>query len=118
MRLWRYSGTLLSATGIIHIIYAVFENWKTFGAMFSDGMLNSVKNDITRAYAFWFLMIGIMLIMLGQTLQYYINKEQQPAPLPLGYVLLVFSITGCLFVPISGFWLFIPQSLIIILAQK
>ena len=40
----------------------------------------------------------------GGTLQYYIRKEQKPVPLFVGYILL----------PLSSFWLLIPQALIMI----
>lgn len=54
----------------------------------------------------------------GQTLQYYIKKEQKPAPLFLGYCILVFAVVGCIIEPISVFWLFLPQALVIIAANR
>ncbi len=54
----------------------------------------------------------------GQTLQYYIKKEQKPAPLFLGYCILVFVVVGCIIEPISVFWLFLPQALVIIAANR
>ena len=33
MKLWKYSGTLLTATGIIHTLYALFIGKATFAAM-------------------------------------------------------------------------------------
>jgi len=47
-------------------------------------------------FAFWFLICGIILILWGETLQYYIRKEQKPAPLFLGYFILLFTIIGCI----------------------
>lgn len=118
MKLWKYSGILLSATGIIHTIVAITQEWNIYKELFFDGLINSIGNNMHKALSFWFLTIGVILIMFGQSLQYYINKEQKPAPLFLGYSLLVFSILGCFVVPISGFWLFIPQALIIILTKR
>lgn len=117
MKLWKYSGILLSATGIIHTIVAITQEWDIYKELFFDGLINSIGNNVHKALSFWFFTIGIILIMFGQSLQYYINKEQKPAPLSLGYSLLVFSILGCFIVPVSGFWLFIPQASIIIFAK-
>lgn len=36
----------------------------------------------------------------------------------LGYALLLVSVAGCILLPLSGFWLFIPQALIMILAKR
>lgn len=65
------------------------------------------------AYAFGFFMGGILLL-LGGTLQYYIRKEQKPVPLFLGYSLLLVSVVGYILLPLSSFWLWIPQALIMI----
>ena len=118
MKLWKYSGILLSVTGMIHIIVAITQEWNIYKKLFFDGLINSIGNDTQKALSFWFFIIGVILIIFGQSLQYYINKEQIPAPLFLGYTLLTFSIAGCFIVPLSGFWLFIPQALIIIFAKR
>ena len=49
----------------------------------------------------------------GGTLQYYIRKEQKPVPLFLGYSLLL-VVVGYILLPLSSFWLLIPQALIMI----
>jgi predicted ferric reductase len=118
MKLWKYSGILLVATGILHLLVAIVSGWNTYREMFSECFVNCIGNDFQRAYAFWFFTIGILLMLLGSTLQYYIRKEQKPAPVFLGYALLVFSVAGCMMLPLSGFWLFIPQALILILAKR
>ena len=114
MKLWKYSGRFLTATGVIHTIYALFIGKDAFSEMLRNGLVNSIGENYSQGFAFWFLICGIILILLGQTLQYYIRKEQKPAPLFLGYFILLFTIIGCIVEPISGFWLFLPQALIII----
>ena len=47
-------------------------------------------------------------------MQYYIRKEQKPVPLFLGYSLLLVSVVGYILLPLSSFWLLIPQALIMI----
>lgn len=118
MKLWRYSGFFLTATGVIHVVFALTAYWSSYSALFSDGLVNSLGEDLQKNLAFWFILVGVLLLMFGQSLQHYIKKEGMPAPLSLGYALLVFSVFGCFVVPASGFWLFIPQALIIILAKR
>lgn len=116
MKLWKYSGLLLVITGILHIIVAILLRGDVYWDMIQDGLIASTK-DVTRGFALWFFVCGVLIILFGQTLHYYIRREQKPAPLFLGYALLVFSVLGGLIEPVSGFWLFIPQALIIIMAD-
>ncbi len=118
MKFWKYSGTYLALTGGLHTLVAIWLGWQPFQEMFQDGLINSVGDDLQKSFMLWFLICGILLILLGQTLQHYLNKEQKPAPLSLGYAMLIFAIAGCLIEPFSGFWLFIPQALIILFAKR
>ena len=118
MRIWRYSGIFLIATGILHTTVAIILGKEAFLEIIRDGIINVTSHDYTRAFAFWFLICGIFVILLGQFLHYYIKKEKKPAPLSFGYSLLALTFFGCIVEPVSGFWLFLPQALIIILANK
>jgi hypothetical protein len=119
MKPWKYSGFFLIATGIFHTIVAIILGWKAFVEIFRDGLLIDVTSrDIMHEFALWFFICGIFIILLGQVLHFYIKREQKPAPLFFGYSLLVFTIFGCIVEPGSGFWLFLPQALIIIIANK
>ncbi|WP_288359732.1 DUF6463 family protein [uncultured Bacteroides sp.] len=118
MKLWKYSGRFLTVTGVIHTIYALFIGKDAFSEMFGKGLVNSVGENYNLGFAFWFLICGIILILWGETLQYYINKEQKPAPAFLGYAILLFTIIGCIIEPVSGFWFFLPQAIIIICSKR
>ena len=113
-----YSGTLLTATGVIHTIYALFLGKEAFTEMLNNGLIDSIGENHNLGFAFWFLICGIILILWGETLQYYIRKEQKPAPVFLGYSILLLTIIGCIIEPASGFWLFLPQAIIIIYSNK
>jgi hypothetical protein len=117
-QIWQYSGIFLIATGILHSCTTIAIFSKVLWAMLKEGLLNSVGEDFTRGCAFWGFMFGIMLILLGYVMHYHIKKEQKPAPIFWGYWLLVLSVIGCIIMPISGFWLVIPQALIIFIANK
>lgn len=102
IRIWRHSGIFLVLTGTLHTLVALLLNGETYLALLKDGIIDSVGDDPSRAFAFWFLICGVFLLFFGYTLHYYIRREQEPAPLFLGYGLLIFSLIGCLFEPVSG----------------
>jgi hypothetical protein len=118
VKFWKYSGLFLIATGILHTIVAIAIGKDAFLKIIQDGLYNVTWPDYPRAFAVWFFICGIFIILLGQVVHYYIKKEQKPAPLSFGYSLLIFTIFGCIVEPGSGFWLFLPQALIIIFANK
>jgi hypothetical protein len=123
MKIWKYSGILLTATGILHTVVGIVlcRNylWSIVKNKFFNALWISREAgfDSNLSFAFWFLICGMVIIMLGHTLHYYIKKEQKPAPAFLAYWFLGLSVIGCIIIPISGLWLFIPQALIIIAAN-
>jgi len=118
MKIGKYSGRLLTATGILHTIVMLYFHGSTYVAMIQGGLWDSVGSDALRGAAVWTFMVGILLILWGETLQSYQNKTSRPAPLFIGYGMLAFSVIGCIIMPTSGFWLFIPQAIIILIANK
>lgn len=118
MKLWKYSGTLLIGTGILHTLVAVIIYNDIFIEIIQSGIINTVNSYLPRKLAFWFLLCGVFIILWGLTMHYYIKKTQAPVPRFIGWILLAISVITCLFVPISGAWLFIPQALIIISAKE
>lgn len=118
MKIWNYSRLLLIITGILHAIVALLLGGKIYMEIFQDGLFNTLGDNYSHQFAFWFLVCGVVIILFGQTLHYYQKREQKPAPPSLGYGMLIFSILGCIIVPASGFWLFVPQALIIIIGNK
>lgn len=118
MKVWKYSGLFLIITGILHTVVAIVLNWELYFEMIKDGIVNATVDNYPRLFAFWFLVCGIIIIFLGQVLHYYQKREQKPAPLSFGYGMLIFAIIGCVVEPFSGFWLFLPQALIIIIGNK
>ena len=61
MKLWKYSGTLLTATGIIHTIYALFLGKEAFTEILNNGLIDSIGENHNLGFAFWFLICGIIL---------------------------------------------------------
>ncbi|MCE5173485.1 DUF6463 family protein [Paenibacillus profundus] len=67
-----------------------------------------------RAAAFWFLLFGLLLFMLARLMNWLIRVKGTDVPKFIGVHLLALSLIGVFFMPVSGFWLIIPQAVIII----
>jgi MFS family permease len=115
--LWKYSGIYLWVTGVIHTMFGLAFGSEGYMPILRDGLVNAVGEDVGRNFSFWFLVCGVVIIYAGLLMQRYIKDTQRPAPMSLGIFLLVFSIIGCAMAPGTGFWLFIPQAIIIIVAN-
>jgi hypothetical protein len=111
---WKLSGILLAVTGILHTLVAIPMGWSDFVAMWNEGVINTAEASLSHSLAFWFLAMGVALILAGFTLHSYIRKTQTPPPRWLGWWMLGLSAVGCAVVPVSGFWLFLPQAAIIL----
>jgi len=118
MQIWKYSGKLFLYTGILHTILGIVLGKDAFTEIIRRGFINSVDGEPAIEYPFWFLICGILIILFGMVLDHYIRQTRKPAPASLGWSLFVISIIGCLIMPLSGFWLFLPQAFIIIMANQ
>ncbi|OEH92372.1 DUF6463 family protein [Bacillus solimangrovi] len=117
MKLWKLSGVFLIATGIIHTIVGLIIGWTILGEIIKEGLFNTVVTQHDRNAVIWFILCGVFWIMIGHFLHIYLKEINMPVPRFIGWYFLIISLFGVLISPISGFWLFIPQALIIILAH-
>lgn len=113
----RYSGSLMIATGVVHTVYGVRAFTKPLAAIHKAGYLNAVDPDRDRQLAFWFLLSGASMMVTGQ-LARWAHRETGDLPAALGWNMLVMSGVGVVLMPASGFWLFIPQALIVLSASR
>lgn len=118
MKLWKYSGIYLWTTGVVHIAVGLALDTEGYMPIVRDGLVDAVGDDIGRNFSFWFLVCGVVIILSGLLMQRYIKDTGRPAPMFSGVFLLVFSVIGCIMAPATGFWLFIPQAVVIIVANR
>jgi len=124
MRLWRYSGILLIATGLTHNLIGVIAGWDLLLAMVNDGVWNSVQAPVamgaqhTRAELLWFLMLGFAWMMLGLQFHNDIKAQQKPPAKYWAWLLLFNGLIVAIVLPASGAWLFFPQGFIILFARQ
>ena len=120
IKLWKYSGIFLVVTGILHSVIGVILGKDYLWSIHENGLFsNTVGDDAFRAFAFsWFITWGIIVIILGHVLHFYTKREQKPAPFFVGFYFLGLSLIGCILLPVSDFWLFIPVALVILFAKR
>lgn len=58
MKLWKYSGTLLMATGGLHLLVAVISGWNMWEEIFLDGFADSIGNNLEKHTFSGFLWVG------------------------------------------------------------
>lgn len=117
MNLSKNSGNLLIGTGILHNLFGVVMGWSVLTEIAQSGFINSIDNQVNRNALFWFLFSGFMMIVLGKLMQDCLESEWL-LPKWLGVSLLILGLIGCMMMPRSGFWLLIPQALLIMSTHK
>jgi hypothetical protein len=118
MNLSRNSGYLLIATGVIHNLVGFFIGKDVLLEILTSGVINSINTEMDRNAIFWFLFSGFMMIILGKLMQDYSKHFNKALPVSLGHYLLALTIVGCIMMPISGFWIVLPQAVLIIVGGK
>ncbi|MBD0379553.1 DUF6463 family protein [Paenibacillus sedimenti] len=114
MPIQKHSGWMLEWTSYIHTAIGLLLFWKPVSDMVKAGVWNSVDLAIDRSNAFWFLFSGVLLWIIGRMLRWLTRKQGIPIPRFVGWQLLIFSIVGAICMPISGFWVVIPQGIYIL----
>ncbi|GLI04927.1 hypothetical protein YDYSG_09570 [Paenibacillus tyrfis] len=118
MRIWKYSGMYMIATGMIHNVVGLLMGWEVLGLMAQDGWVNSVSSEPDRNAIFWFLAIGFFWMITGHVFHKYLKESDHALPAIFGWYLLLFAVVGCTLMPVSGIWLFFPQAIMIILVKR
>ncbi len=113
----RIAGRLLMAIAIIHAVYGTWRGRAALVAIVQDGFFNAVDGHRDRSLTFWFLFASPMMFMIGQLTSWI---ETQPGIIPavLGWELLVVSLIGAVLMPISGFWLLLATSVLLLIKSK
>lgn len=118
MNISRNSGYLLIGTGVIHNLIGFVMCKDVLLRILNSGVVNSINTEMDRNAVFWFLFSGFMMMILGKLMQDYSKHSQKPLPVSLGYYLLVLTVVGCVMMPVSGFWIVLPQAVLIIVGGR
>lgn len=103
------SGLLLIGIGLLHTVYGLITGYGLFmqidRAAFSTEAGRQLVRGLGREFVFWFLFGGILMLVLGQLFMWIERRLQHRVPAFVAWELLVLSIIGLAFLPVSGFWL-------------
>lgn len=114
-RIKRQVGLLLMLTGLLHTVVGLFGYMNQLNPIVADGLWNTVsEGQWERTTAFWFMMFGFMLIFLGYTADWIMKKKGITLPAAFGWMLLAVCLVGVVIMPVSGFWLGLPQAIILL----
>ncbi|KEQ25428.1 DUF6463 family protein [Paenibacillus tyrfis] len=112
-KLKSYSGMMLAWTAVLHTVVGIIIYWQPLADIGRSGLFNSIGPHYDRGSAFWFLLFGALLFMLAGLIRWLTQVKRMEIPKFIGVYMLVLCLVGVFFTPVSGFWLVIPQALII-----
>lgn len=101
------------ATAVLHMLLGIVVFWQPLQAIVMSGVINSITPHYDRGMVFWFLLFGGLLWLLGHMTQ-WIETRYSDVPRSLGWGLLGIALIGILVMPVSGFWLVIPQAYLLL----
>lgn len=118
----RFSGYWLICTSILHVLVNGWLFAKPLMDIARDGWFNAVApNPLAPFYdredAFWCMMMTPFLLLFGQ-LCCWAQTNNITLPSFIGWILLLTAVVGVIVEPISGFWLLIPPSLLMMIDLK
>ncbi|MGH2585511.1 MAG: DUF6463 family protein [Dehalococcoidia bacterium] len=111
-------GVFLTAIGVLHALVGMIGYGAAFAAIGQERFFNTVDGRPQREAALWFVASGLLLIMLGGLCRWTQRRLDGALPAPLGWGLLGFSSAGIVIMPLSGFWLVLPQALLVLRASR
>jgi hypothetical protein len=118
----KIAGRSWIAIAILHAVIGVVGYYPQWQAIAQAGWFNVVAPNplapfFDREDAFWFMMLTPFLIILGQFCL-WADRQKLILPISVSRVLLVSAIVGLFFIPISGFWLMlIPSAMMLYTSQ-
>ncbi len=107
----RWIGRWLVGVGVLHTLSAVVAFGAPLGEILAAGVWNTLVGHPRRELAFWFLVSGAFVLLLGAVIDWIEQRAAGRVPQILGTGLLLVAALGILVEPASGFWLFVPPAI-------
>lgn len=103
-------GRTLMLIGSIHVLGGVLVGWRPLVRIFREGFfgeadstIGHLPEDLRQETLFWFLLWGLMAILLGQVVARMEGLGER-LPARLGWELAVLSVVAIALAPKGGFW--------------
>ena len=90
-----------------------------FGSVYRELLANGLYNSISSekaGLAVWFALFGVVLFIVGMLLS-ALESNSASIPKSAGIALLLLTVLGVVLMPVSGFWLMFPATLVILLKK-
>lgn len=100
-----FVGYVLIALGIGHTVTGIILFRTALAALFRDGFVNALLPHLDRRLAFWFLMFGVILFLLGQVTLYADATGDTYLLKVVGWYALGIGAVGATAMPRSPFWI-------------
>ena len=110
------SGKLLIAIGVVHCSVGLWFGFDTARSIVGDGFLDAVEPEVSRMYWFWFMLTGVLMIVLGQLTFWVEAHANKKPPRFLAWEVLALGVVATAAIPASGGWLVIAAGIYMVTA--
>ena len=112
-------GRWIVGVGIFHTAFGAWWFAAPLGRIARAGVWRSVGwSGDGRALAFWFLMSGLLALLVGALVHWIARQPGLALPRFFGWALLGVAAVGCLCLPVSGFWALLVPAVGAIVARE
>ncbi len=118
----RLSGWWWIAVSVIHALGGIILYFDQWQAIAQAGWFNVIAPDpfapiFDRENAFWFMFLTPFLFLIGE-LSLWVARKKLVFPISVGAILLSTVLVGLFLMPVSGFWLALPPSIMLVWSSK
>ena len=116
------AGRCWIVIAVIHVIVGIATYLPQWQEIAQAGWFNVVAPDpsapiFDREDAFWFMMLTPFLLLLGQ-LCFWADTQKLTLPISVSRILLASTVIGIFFMPISGFWLVLIPTVMMLYSSQ
>lgn len=115
MKIW--IGRAILVIGLLHSLFGFVAFRGILAEIWSELLFNTVDRQPDREAAFWFLITGFALLIIGGLVD-WIEQKQLAIPAFMRWGFLTITLLGCFIMPKSGFWLLLVPTVGMFLSRK
>lgn len=102
----------------ISLLGSFYLYWDAAVGMFRAGLVNTADQTPEWLGFFWYEVCGLFVIFTGCLIHHYIRVLNKQIPKVFGYFLFLIGLLGCILEPVSGFYIFVVISGLILFQKN
>jgi uncharacterized membrane protein HdeD (DUF308 family) len=102
--------------GAVHIVFGILRFQEPLAGAVADGFIGQFREPEIRRTAFWFLMAGPLLMLVGHLALQAVAAGNRAQLRTIGIYALLISVVGVLAFPVSPLWAPLVLSLLMLAA--